>query len=194
MNHWDNIWLKKGEIASNDLRVLNGYEKTGADFSDISFFIFKTLKLQKNNSVLEVGCGAGLLGQYFREWCSYCGADKSKTLVRKHKNILNNSVLVSEACSLPFKNDSFDAVFSFGVFHYFPSILYAKETVMEMQRISKNLIFIGDLPFDSHDSTHLLFKPTMFNGGIITNGLYEPNASKRFNIQGDKSSTFMKSS
>ena len=81
-----------------------------------------------------------------------------------HLKILNNPVLVSEAKDLPFKRNYFDKVFAYSVFHYFPDKRYAKKAVLEMLRVAKEAVFIGDLPIRSHDENHLLFSPVEFGG------------------------------
>ena len=131
----------------------------------------------KNSSVLEIGCGAGMLAQHFK--CKYCGIDSSETLIKKHKNILGNNVLVAEANDLPFEDNSFDCVFSFSVFHYFPDKNYSNRVISEMDRVARKKIFIGDLPLNSHDNSHLLFSKNDFFDWNTSDGYHN---QERFNV------------
>jgi ubiquinone/menaquinone biosynthesis C-methylase UbiE len=174
---WHDVWERKGKVETDNLRELNGYEQTTANTEFIANTIKVALDIKPNDRVLEVGCGAGMLASYLD--CNYIGMDYSASLVKKHIKILNNSVIHGSANDLIFKDRSFDKVFCFGVFHYFPDIEYANTAIAEMRRVSKGSIFIGDLPIRSHRKEHLLFDPKKFTSFEISDGLYNPD---RFNI------------
>jgi len=136
------------------------------------------LDIKETDSVLEVACGAGGLAQYIN--CgSYVGVDYSTSLVKKHIQILNNSVLHGEANDLIFKDKTFDKVICFGAFHYFPNEEYANQAIAELKRVAKKAIFIGDLPVTSHREEHLLYKKEDFKDWKIMDGFYNPC---RFNV------------
>ena len=174
---WQEIWEKKGSVETNDLKYLDGYEDTTIDAKFVANIITEILDIQPTDKVLEVGCGAGMLAQYLE--CDYIGIDYSKSLVKKHIQLLGNSVLHGSANNLIFRDGYFDKVFSYSVFHYFPDLDYAQNVIEEMKRVSKNSIFIGDLPIRSHRSEHLLFDPQNFACAEITQGFYNPD---RFNV------------
>ena len=83
---------------------------------EVSREIIRRLDIQKQDTVLEVGCGAGALAKYLD--CQYVGIDYSPTLVEKHISLLHHSVLVGEAANLPFKDNSFDKVICYGAVSY----------------------------------------------------------------------------
>jgi ubiquinone/menaquinone biosynthesis C-methylase UbiE len=58
------------------------------------------------------------------------------------------SVSTAEAASLPFPSNRFDAVFSHGVFLYFPDFQYAGDALREMLRVCRasGRLLIGDVP------------------------------------------------
>lgn len=173
---WRKIWERKGILETNDLKKLDGFEATTVNPREIAKKISEILKIQKTDKVLEVGCGAGMIAQYLD--CDYIGIDYSKSLVKKHVEILKHSVLVAEADNIPFKDKYFDKAFSYSVFHYFPNKDYGRKVIKEMKRVCKGQIFIGDLPITSHRKEHLLFNKDDFSGEI-SEGFY---TKIRFNI------------
>lgn len=178
MSYWKEVWERKGRSDTKSLEELDGYEDTTANVKEIAAEIIKELDIKKTDRVLEVACGAGGLAQYIK--CKeYVGVDYSSTLVKKHIELLNNSVMQGEANNLIFKDNTFDKVFCFGAFHYFPNVEYATQAIDEMKRIAKEAIFIGDLPVSSHRDTHLLYNKSDFKDYKIIDGYYNPC---RFNV------------
>jgi ubiquinone/menaquinone biosynthesis C-methylase UbiE len=176
MIDWKDIWIRKGNLETKNLKLLNGYEKTTIDPKIVSLNISKVLKINKNTRVLEIGCGAGMVAEHLD--CQYVGIDYSHTLVEKHKRILKNDVYTCEANKVFFEDKSFDCVFAYSIFQYFPNIEYANEVISEMSRIATKKIFIGDLPRTSHEENHLTYNEEMFSNWIKTEGYYNPH---RFN-------------
>lgn len=174
--YWKEVWERKGKDNTNDLTVLDGYDHTVASLEQIANNIKMKLKIREEDSVLEVGCGAGGMAQFMT--CNYVGVDYSKSLIKRHIELFGNSVLWGEANNLIFKDKSFDKVFCYGVFQYFPSTEYAFQVIEEMKRVAKQAIFIGDLPIISHRDEHQLYDKRDFKGWILEEGDYNPN---RFN-------------
>lgn len=183
--NWKEVWYKKGNTATDNLKLLNGYEKTNINPEIVAKQISEILNINSNTSLLEVGCGAGMLAQYFN--CDYTGVDYSETLLKKHKQLLGNKLVLAEANELPFDDESFTNVFSFSVFQYFPNFEYGDQVIKEMFRVCKRggKVFIGDLPFKSHSEEHILYEmDNMKKRGLnIANGFYNP---ERFNVWGVK--------
>jgi ubiquinone/menaquinone biosynthesis C-methylase UbiE len=179
--NWKEVWDRKGKENTNDLYVLDGHENTNIDLCETYKKIYKTLEVSLDDVVLEIGCGAGGLSQFFNNKCNYYGCDYSEYMIEKNKNLIaNTSLFVCEAESLPFDDNFFDKVFAFSVFQYFPGVEYAIKSINEMFRVSKNgCVFIGDLATQSHDSSHLLFDKKYFNDWDISEGFYNKD---RFNV------------
>jgi len=91
---WQQIWTRKGraEGGLDNLLAYDGYEATKVDMEEVAYQITRRLNLKPDDTVLEVGCGAGALAQYLD--CRYVGIDYSHTLVEKHIELLHHSVLV----------------------------------------------------------------------------------------------------
>lgn len=156
--------------------------------------IKKLLNLQRGGeTVLEIGCGAGYLAQYFEDY-KYMGIDKCNSLLLKHIKLLNNPVFCCDGKKLPFKNKSFDNVFCFSVFEYLNDLNEVEQVISEMRRVSKNKkIFIGNIRTETHTErtdkhlydgvyTHLVIPEQYFSERFkIIEGYYEEG---RYNILG----------
>ena len=178
---WKQIWTRKGKAEGGieNLLAFDGYERTHVNMKEVAAEISRRLDIQKEDKVLEVGCGAGALAQYLD--CDYTGIDYSPTLVRRHIELLHNPVLVGEAANLPFKDKTFDKVICYGVFLYFDNKKYAQRATEELLRVAKKGVLIGELPIRSHRMEHLLFTPEEFEGWDISDGFYDPYRKDRFN-------------
>jgi ubiquinone/menaquinone biosynthesis C-methylase UbiE len=181
---WHVVWEKKGLTETTDLSILNGYEQTEISPKEAAQRITQFLGLKKEDKVLEVGCGAGAVAAHLGE-CDYVGVDYAKALVQKHIQILNHQVLCCEANNLIFKDKSFDIVFCFSVFQYFPSQEYAQQVMEEMKRVARKVVLISDLAIKSHRKEHAVYEKSFFKGWDITEGFHSSNGSIRFNASFD---------
>ncbi len=89
--------------------------------------------------VLDAGCGTGLFFKYVSPNAdSVVGIDFSKNLLlqalKRSETMENVSLLQADADHLPFKNDTFDAVFSFTVLQNMPK---PAETLTELRRVAR---------------------------------------------------------
>jgi len=90
--------------------------------------------------VLEIGCGAGIdSAEFARNGACVVSTDLTRTSTELTRDLLKeigipSVVIQSNATSLPFKDNVFDCVYSFGVLHHFPGIESALE---EIYRILK---------------------------------------------------------
>lgn len=124
----------------------NYYEENAEKFEERTFFgranrnhfkkiqkICELLNLQKNDGsefcILEIGVGTGLHAKYVKEHFAevrYIGLDLSeKMLFQARKKFLskhldNWNFLVGDGNLLPFRKNSFDAVYISGSLHHFP--------------------------------------------------------------------------
>ena len=91
--------------------------------------------------LLEVGCGNGTdLRQFARLGAKVVAIDLTKTNARISKGGLKiygleGEVLVADAENLPFRDSSFNLVYSFGVLHHTPN---TQKTIHEIHRILKH--------------------------------------------------------
>jgi len=91
-------------------------------------------------SVLDLGCGAGIdSAEFARNGASVVSADFTRTAVASTKELLREAnlpvrVAQADATSLPFKNETFDCVYTFGVLHHIPDV---DKAVSEINRVLK---------------------------------------------------------
>lgn len=88
--------------------------------------------------VLEIGCGAGTdLSQFARNGAITTGVDLTESAIdvtRKRFQVLGlkGDFKVADAENLPFKDNEFDLVYSFGVLHHTPN---TQKTIDEVYRV-----------------------------------------------------------
>jgi ubiquinone/menaquinone biosynthesis C-methylase UbiE len=173
---WVEVWQRKSGGDTDDPYWLSGFENTTFDPASGSAKLAEILRITPDDAVLEVGCAAGVVARHLK--CKYVGCDREPGMVRRMIELGHFSAVVSEADRLIFGDKTFDKVFAFGVFHYFPDYAYTQKAISEMIRVARNAVFVGDLPRKSHDESHLLYEESMFKGWQISEGLYTPH---RFN-------------
>ena len=178
---WENIWQNKALEKPLDLRKINGWENTKISPLLTTQIIKNRLNFTLKDSILEVGCGCGFLAEFLKkEVKEYTGSDQSQNMVNLAKSIFDCKFVCCEASSLPFKDNEFDYVIAYSVFQYFCSHGYVNKTISEMKRVAKKGIYIGDLPLESHEKNHLLYKQEQFdNSWSVTKGTY---TEKRFDV------------
>jgi len=94
----------------------------------------------KNKKLLEIGCGLGIdLVSFARAGAIVTGVDltpRSIELCHEQFQIygLEARFLVADAENLPFPDENFDVVYSFGVLHHTPNI---QKAISEIHRVLK---------------------------------------------------------
>lgn len=144
--NWDDIWIKKGDMSTEDLYLLNGWEDTKFEPKDCVSNIINKLSINPENSVIEIGCGSGLLSQYFNKE-KYMGIDKSRTLINKNIKILNSTVINFSSTDIVFKNNYFDYCICWSVLEYLKDYDELNNTINNMERITKTGLYIGSIRF-----------------------------------------------
>ena len=183
---WGDIWEKKGMVDTEDLYLLNGYEGTNLDPELQTKRFIETFDMQDNSSILEVGCGAGLIASYLKNY-DYIGLDKSLSLVNKHINILYNTVVNFSATDSIFKNKYFDYCICNGVLEYLNNQEELDKAIDEIERVTKHGIFIGFVRYktrtaktDKHiydgSFTHFTIDKSYFinRGYTVIDNLFQP--------------------
>lgn len=140
---WDEVWRKKKVVSDYSLKLydfLREYSK----------------KLKKNSKILEIGCGCGEGLMQFRDYFTV-GVDISEESLKLSKK--NNENLVNaDLFKLPFRENSFDLVYSSGLLEHF-KIEKARMALLEIKRVSKGEIII--IVPNSRCFWYKLFKKSM---------------------------------
>lgn len=176
--NWNEIWDAQGNTLSRDHKIVSGYDQNDFDSQSIAEQLCSLLNITNNDDVLEVGCAAGILARHFHRTCNYVGCDRSKSMIRKTIELNGFSAITCDANDLIFKDRSFDKVFAFGVFHYFPDHDYARRALAEIKRVARKMVLVADIPRTSYDGKHLTYEESFFNEFRITPGWYK---EERFN-------------
>jgi len=121
------------------------YDMYASEFSGTRKFFWRELEFLKdyialNDKVLDVGCGNGRLLDLFEGTSiEYTGVDSSKELIAiaKRERGASATFVHADALSLPFKGNSFDAVFSIAMLHHIPSKENRVKCITEVYRVLK---------------------------------------------------------
>jgi ubiquinone/menaquinone biosynthesis C-methylase UbiE len=133
--------------------VLKAYGKLAPSYDRRwSFYIEATvretlsrLELQPGESLLDVGCGTGVLLEAFLAStpdAKLSGADPSREMLEVARKRLGEAALLrqSHVESLPFSDQAFDVVVSTNAFHYFRNPLGALEEMARVLRPNGRLV------------------------------------------------------
>lgn len=119
--------------------------------------ICKKIKIEKQDNVLEIGSGSGILGNTIKKKCNlYVGTDISIEMLKKFRDVSETKLSLFQCITniLPFPDKFFDVVIMNSVTMYFNQNNQLEKTLIEIERISKEnaIIFIGDniVPSESH--------------------------------------------
>ena len=142
--------MREGELLD---KIVDFWRKehnahAGGQYGDkkVARHIAKLLELSGRESLLDVGCGEGLLLSNLPAG-KKTGLDYSRQSVEiARKKNPGARFVVGDADKLPFKNNSFDRVLSHSTFIYYSSS-YAERALHELERVCKpeGVILVGDV-------------------------------------------------
>lgn len=106
-------------------------------------------------SLADIGCGNALvLRALIDGQTCVAGIDYSEDMIREARQALPGGDFHAQGANkLPFADKVFDRVLCYSIFHYFPSNLYAQQTLAELVRITApgGTILVGDVLDRSHE-------------------------------------------
>jgi ubiquinone/menaquinone biosynthesis C-methylase UbiE len=85
-------------------------------YREIRGMIGAQLKDIEYNNVLDAGCGTGIFADCFKG--TYTGVDISGEYIEHARSSGRGTFVVADATALPFKDETFDLVFTLGVLHH----------------------------------------------------------------------------
>lgn len=160
---WIDYYKRKGE-SETDLRQISGYDHplaqlTEAGLKNLVNNISWLLDLQTTDSLLDIGCGAGLLTKELESNVNMvCAMDANRTMLDHAPARLNRTL--GEARSLPFTDASFDKTLCHSVIQYFPDLPYTNRSLQEMTRVTKRggRCLVMDIPDLTNKDEYLAIK------------------------------------
>lgn len=129
------------------------------------------VEVKENQRFLEVGCGSGAVSKHIAEnyHLNVTGtdldADQIELALESVKDVPTIRFLEADATKLPFKDNDFDIVLSFGVMHHIPNWLDALEEIKRVLK-PKGFFVYWDLLF--HKWSAKIWKLFTKNYGITT--------------------------
>lgn len=146
---WKQFWNNMAD-KNNAFDVVNRNEKYIA--KDIKYVV-KKLNLNKNDIVLDLCCGNGIISNKISKSCKYItGVDISEQLINRAKEnigkLKNIFYHISDALNIPLNTNSVNKIFCLTSFHYFPDYDYTEGVIRGMLRVlkPKGKILITDIP------------------------------------------------
>jgi ubiquinone/menaquinone biosynthesis C-methylase UbiE len=101
------------------------------------------------DSILDVGCGNGLLLSRLGKYFGSChGIDYAEAMIdQADLQMPEGNFSVGHADSIVHADNTFSRVLCFSIFHYFPNHTYAESVISELIRVCRpgGIILIGDL-------------------------------------------------
>lgn len=189
MDNWNSIWQKNAE-KGNDHSIINGFEHCENNINSYELYkhILQINNINKFEKILDFGCGSGRLGKYFiDEGYDYYGVDRSLNMINKFKTILNfENVYNINSNKLPFADNSFDIVFCYSVMQYLDTLDDFKFVIEEFIRVSKRIIYIGDLESIDHslnNKTYYKYNSTLKH--LVISKKYIENLNLKYKINID---------
>jgi len=143
MNNWKSVWDNREDKVNHSsvlgrLIAVDGFDTGFGTISEYDWIqyidhITKVINITKEDSVFEVGCGAGaFLYKFYEQGNRVGGVDYSEKLINiANKYLVNVDFKACEANQIDEKK-KYDYVMSNSVFYYFKSYKYAEEVLKRM--------------------------------------------------------------
>ena len=116
--------------------------------------------LNKNSSILDVGCGKGFMIYDFLQLIpdlkKINGVDISRYAIENSKKEISKFLSVANANDLPFYDDSYDYVISINTIHNL-DLLNCKKAIKEISRVSRKGSFITVDAYDNEEEKKRMY-------------------------------------
>lgn len=143
----------------NQMTAMGAYYDSGRPIAVDPDIIIKDvlskLKVSREDIILDVGCGTGVVTFPLARHCAFVHAlDAGAKVIEKarerakQENIKNIAYYQGSALALPFERDSFDHVLMYAVIHYLENEAQVSQCVAELVRVCKpgGRILIAEIP------------------------------------------------
>ena len=124
---------------------LDSYTKTNISKDRWESITQKKVESLKSKTVLDVGCGSGRFLEVIAPYCEdLVGIDMSNAVDVSRENLINKfpnvHFLQADLNDMPFKEGSFDLIYSIGVLHHTPSLEKALKSLLKFLKPGGELI------------------------------------------------------
>ena len=139
-------WKKKREVMLHYDQTAGGYDAQYAEEQNAKMEVaLSNITLKKNNILLDMGCGTGLLFPYIADKTQLLIAiDISRKLLKQAKKRAkqhpNIALIQADADHTPFKNQTFHTLFAITLLQNMPN---PTATLREIERITRPEATIG---------------------------------------------------
>ena len=181
----ENDLLFFNELAYKRYNVFYKYLKSEAEF-----------EYHRNEKVLEIGVGIGTdLISYAKNGAKVSGIDLSQeaiNLTTKHFQTLGlkaDNLLIADAENLPFEENYFDLVYSFGVLHHTPDTYKAVSEILRVLKPQGKFIVMLYRKGWKHYLKRLLING-LFKGQLFKYG-YQETINKNTEVKGNSPLTII---
>ena len=182
INNWHRVWSKRSVPESGSGSILeklisaDGFDSPlglmeEKDWRDYVSLLANRIQIIKDESIFEVGCGAGaFLYPFYKLGHKVSGIDYSKELINIATGampVAMDSLLEMEAISI--KNEpQYDVIFANHVIHYFPKLDYVKDVMNIIFKKAKRVIAISGIP-----NAAMKNESEKMRKGLLTDEAYE---------------------
>ena len=156
MPSWPEIWNRRslpndGTILDRLIRA-DGFDSGAGAMSEALWLkihqkLSEIVQISENDSIFEVGCGAGaFLYPYYCSQHVVGGVDYSEALIAIARSVMNDMFFeVSDAASFQL-NEFYDVIVANSVFQYFHDMAYAEKVIKKMLLSARKRVAILDVP------------------------------------------------
>ena len=163
-----------------------GYNYNPRFWTEVVKDFAKYYQLKDGSKILDIGCGKGfmiydfsLLNPSFK----LTGIDISKYAIENSLNEVKDNLMVGDAKSLPFDDNSFDLVISINTIHNL-DINECGKSLSEIQRVTKSNSFITVDAYRNNEEKERMFKWNLTAKTILSVENWKI-LFKRNNFEGD---------
>lgn len=144
--------------------------------------VLENLELERKCSILDIGCGTGLLLPHLRNSSHFTvGLDSSKGMLEKaehiRKRLENVHLIIGDADHTPLRSSSFDKVFAITLLQNMPNRNRTLQEAKRVMRPNAKLVATGLTSHFTREAFSTLFIRARFKTVLI-----EPSDKFRFHI------------
>jgi len=148
---------------------------------ELQDYMYKSFNFQdfRGKKVLEIGCGSGIDSvEFARNGAEVYAVDMTDKAIKHTKKLfkelnLKGEISKADATNLPFQNNFFDLVYSYGVLHHIPVVEKALDEIHRVLK-PKGKCFV----MLYHKDSLLYYYSILYLGGVVFKGFKKELSEK----------------